>query len=392
MKHITSGHSRLLVLLGAVLSLAACGGSAPPAASAPPASAATQASAASATGAAAKPAGSPSAPASAKPAASAKPGASAKPSALVVPKAAAGTITVAAVGGSPSFSPIWAGVDNGLFEKYGAPVQLITTTAPPAMAALLNGDVQVAVDGGAMVGADTAGTKLAFIAAQQNAFNQFTVEAKASIKSLPELKGHTVGAASPGSAATVAFETILKSAGLDPKNDVKWAYLGTPAAQWAALEKGEIDAGIDAWPFNVLAREAGFIKLADGKEMKLAGASNTIGVSRAWVKANPKLVDGFLRALTEGAYIANTDKTKALASIKKHALVPQSNDAVLNEGFDRFAGTFPVPPYITKEAVQEAITDSPNPAVKQRKPEDYIDNAPLDAIVASGFTKQFAKA
>ena len=50
-----------------------------------------------------------------------------------------------------------------------------------------------------------------------------------------------------------------------------------------------------------------------------------------------------------------------------------------------------MPPYITTEAVQEAITDSPNPAVKQRKPEDYIDNAPLDAIVASGFTKQFAK-
>lgn len=374
---------QFVVLIGVLLATAACGGSAaaPSSNAAPPSSAAAKAS----------PSAAASAAASAKPGASGPASASAKPSALAIPKAAAGTISIAVVGGSPSFSPIWVGVDNGLFEKYGAPVQLITTTAPPAMAALLNGDVQIAVDGGAMVGADTSGTKLAFIAAQQNAFNQFTVEAKAGIKSLGDLKGHTVGAASPGSAATVAFETILKSAGLDPKNDVKWAYLGTPAAQWAALSKGEIDAGIDAWPFNVLAREAGFNLLADGKEMKLAGASNTLGASRQWVKNNPKLVDGLLRALTESAYIANTDKAKTLASIKKHALVPQSDEAVLNEGFDRFAGTFPVPPYITKEAVQEAITDSPNPAVKQRKPEDYIDNAPLDAIVASGFTKQFAK-
>jgi len=39
--------------------------------------------------------------------------------------------------------------------------------------------------------------------------------------------------------------------------------------------------------------------------------------------------------------------------------------------------------------VAEAIADEPNPGVRQRKPEDYIDNGPLDAIVASGFAKPF---
>jgi ABC-type nitrate/sulfonate/bicarbonate transport system substrate-binding protein len=183
---------------------------------------------------------------------------------------------------------------------------------------------------------------------------------------------------------------MLKSAGLDPKIDVKWAYLGTPAAQYAALTSGQVDAGNNAWPFNVMARQAGFKVLGDGKEMHLAGASLTLGAQRQWVASNQKLVDNFLRALSESAHIANTDKAKAQAAMQKHALSTVNDQAFLDEAFDRFSGTFPEPPYITKEAVQEAITDEPNPAVKGHKPEDYIDNGPLDAVVASGFTQQFA--
>lgn len=35
------------------------------------------------------------------------------------------------------------------------------------------------------------------------------------------------------------------------------------------------------------------------------------------------------------------------------------------------------------------MANTPNPEVKQHKPEDYIDNGSLDAIVHSGFAKQF---
>jgi len=257
------------------------------------------------------------------------------------------------------------------------------------MAALLKGDVQVAVDGGAMIGFDPPGTKLAFVGAQQNAFNQFDVYAKPAIKSLQELKGKTVGAASPGSAATVAFEIILKSAGMDPKKDVQWVYLGTPAAQWTALSNGQVDGGINAWPFALLARQAGFNKLADAKEMKIAGASNTLGVQRDWLKKEPKLAEGFMKAFTEGSSLANNDRAKFVAAISKHTEV--TDQGQLEEAWDRFKGTYPQPPFISKEAVQEAIDDEPNPAVRNHKPEDYIENAPIEALVASGFTKQFAK-
>jgi ABC-type nitrate/sulfonate/bicarbonate transport system substrate-binding protein len=261
-------------------------------------------------------------------------------------------------------------------------------TAPPAMAALISGDVQVAMDGGALVSADVTAQKLAFVGALQNGFNQFVMYVKPSINSLADLKGKTIAVGTPASAATITAELMAKSAGVD-KNDIKWIYAGTPAAEWAALQQGQVDGATLVWPFDMQARAANFKLLADGKQMKLAGASLNMGVQREWAKNNGPVLQNFLKAVTEAAYLANTDKEKAESAVSKRLNV--TDQAQLDEAFNRFAGTYPVPPYITKEAVEEAIRDDPNPGNKQRKPEDFIENGPLDALVASGFTKQFEK-
>jgi len=63
----------------------------------------------------------------------------------------------------------------------------------------------------------------------------------------------------------------------------------------------------------------------------------------------------------------------------------------LEDAYQRYRNTFPNPPYVTKDQVLEGMANTPNPEVNQHKPEDYIDNGPLDAIVQSGFAKQFVK-
>ena len=380
-------HSTIAAFAGICLLLTACGGAASVPALSTPAS--PSASAATASSAAAKPASSTPASASAKPAANASdkpvgPAVSSQPITAAKP----GTINLALVGGSPSATPIYVGLENKIFEKYNAPVQLIIMTAPAAMAALIGGDVQVAMEGGALVSADTTAQKLAFIGAVENGFNQFVAYTKPDIKSLSDLKGKTLAVGSPASAASIVFELMVKSAGLDPKKDVKWIYAGTPAAEWAALLQGQVDGATLVWPFDIQAKEKGFNLIGDGKQMKIAGASLTVGAQRDWLKNNGPLAQNFLKALTESSYLSNTDKAKAEGAISKRLNV--TDQSQLDAAFERFSGTYAVPPYITKEAVQEAITDDPNPANKQRKPEDYIDNAPLDALVASGFTKQFA--
>jgi ABC-type nitrate/sulfonate/bicarbonate transport system substrate-binding protein len=374
---------------GLGLLLSACGGATAPAS--PPAS--TPTSPTTSAAASAKPAASTAASAAAKPAASA----AAKPSGEVgpnlssqpIPAAKPGTINLALVGGSPSAGPVYVGLENQIFEKYNAPIQLIIMTAPAAMAATIGGDVQIVMEGGALVSADTTAQNLAFIGGVENGFNQFVAYGKPNIKALSDFKGKTVAVGTPASAASIVAELMVKSAGLDPKNDVKWIYAGTPAAEWAALQQGQVDGATLVWPFDIQAKQGGFNLVGDGKQMKIGGASLTIGAQRAWVKNNDALVQNFFKALTEASYIANTDKAKMEAAISKRLNV--TDQAQLDAAFERFSGTYAVPPYITKDAVQEAITDDPNPANKQRKPEDYILNAPLDQLVASGFTKQFAK-
>ena len=317
--------------------------------------------------------------------------ASGSPAGVKPSAASTATITIGIVGGSPSFTPIYVGVDAGLFQKHGVTLKLVLMTGSVAMAALLSGSVQIGMDGGAMLQADPSGSKLAFIGALQNQFNQFVMVTNPSITAMAGLKGQTVAGATPGSAATVVEQLILKSAGLDPTSDVKWIYAGTPAATWAALQSGQVQGAVQAWPYYLLAEKQGFHVLADAKKMKIAGTSLTLGVSRAWARDNPTLVEGFLKGLVEATALANTDRAKSEAAIARHLNKDLTTDkTALDAAFDRMAGTFPQPPYITKEAVAEAIRDEANPAVHQHKPEDYLDNGPLDAIVASGFTKPFA--
>lgn len=382
----------LLGMCVALSLLAACGGATTPASTAP--TTPSPASVAASQSVSAKPAASTAAApvsASAKPAASASASGAAGPqqTSQQIAPAKSGSINLALVGGSPSATPLYIALENKLFDKYNVPLQLIIMTAPAAMASLISSEVQVSMDGGALVSADTTAQKLAFAGALQNGFNQFVAYTKPSIKSLSDLKGKTLAVGTPASAATAAFALMVKSAGLDPKNDIKWVYAGTPAAEWAALQTGQVDGATLVWPFDGQAKQAGFNLVGDGKQMKLAGASLTIGVQREWTTKNGPLLQNFFKAVTEASYLANTDKAKAEAAVSKRLNV--TDQAQLDAAFERFAGTYPVPSYMTKDAVQEAITDDPNPANKQRKPEEYLENSTLDALVASGFTKQFEK-
>jgi NitT/TauT family transport system substrate-binding protein len=358
------------VVLCVSLLLAACGSSAvQPAASSP---------------AAAKPVAS----ASAKPAASA----AAKPA---VPAASGTTkMTIATVGGSPSIANIWVGMDQGIFARYGLTLELIDLTAPAGIAALFSNQVQMLIDAGAPIQGDVSGTKLAFLGATQSNYNQFVLMAKNNIGSIPDLKGKTVASSTPGAASDNVLVIMLKQGGLaDPKTDMKWIYSQTSPAQAAALTSGQVDLAALTWPYYIGAKQSGFKVLGDSKDLKLPGASSTLAVSRSWVKDNPKLVDSFLKALIEATALTNSDRDKAVAAIANHLRKGDSlqDKTELEDGYERYRNTFPNPPYVTKEQVEEGMANTPNEEVKQHKAEDYIDNGPLDAIVQSGFTKQFVK-
>lgn len=297
-------------------------------------------------------------------------------------------IRLAVVGGSPSFTGVWLGVDNGIFDKYGVRVTLLAMNGSVALETLSAGEIQIAGDGQTMVQADPTGTRLAFVAALQNEFAGFMVYARPEFRSIQDLKGQVVAGTTPAATSTFALSNALRRAGLDPVAGVKWAYLGTPASQTAALSTGVIAAAVLPWPFNFVADKTGLRMLADLKGWHIPAAATNLAIRRDWAAANQPILIAFLKGLIEATALAKSDKAAAERVIAKYLKL--TDPAQLEAGYYRFASVWPNPPYITREAVAEAIRDVPSPEAKKHAPADFIDNGPLDAIVNSGFMNQFA--
>lgn len=308
-------------------------------------------------------------------------------SAVAAPEPAG--IQFAVVGGSPSFTAIWLGVDNGIFEKYGVRLTLQKMNGSVALQALLAGDIDIAGDGGTMVQADPTGAQLAFVGALQNEFAGFFVYARPQIRSFQDLKDQVVAGTTPAATATLALINALRRTGLNPTTDVKWIYLGTPANQLAALEKGLIAAASLPLPFNFAADKEGLRKLADLKTWHLPAAATTLAVRREWAAKNQQSLVAFLKGLIEATALAKSNRAAAEKVIAKYLKLTDKLE--LDASYDRFADVWPNPPYITLEAVAEAIRDVPSPEAKKHVPADFIDRAPLDAIMRSGFANQFIK-
>ncbi|HEX6510969.1 MAG TPA: ABC transporter substrate-binding protein [Chloroflexota bacterium] len=274
--------------------------------------------------------------------------------------------------------PLYLGLDEGIFQKHGIKLTLVSTSAPVAVAGLSSGDIQVSTFGGTIIDADPDGAKLAFVGALLTEFAQFAVYGKSAYKSVKDLTGTTIAGSSPSASATLAARAMFKRNGMDPDKDVKWIFAQTTQAQLAALVTGQVDASVVSWPTYLEAQKAGFVKLGDAKDLHIPAASSSLSVARSWVRDNPNVVRRYLEAMIEAISIVNGDKAKAEASLGSHLKV--SDQTALDDGYARYT-PFPNPPYMTAEAVQEAIDDTATAAVKTHKPADYIDNGPLDAIV-----------
>ena len=295
----------------------------------------------------------------------------------------------AVVGGSPSFTAIWVGTDAGIFEKYGVRLDLRSMNGSVALSALMSGDIEIAADGQTMVQADPTGSRLAFVGALQNEFAGFVVYTRPQIRSFRELKGQSVAGTTPAATATFAMRNALERAGLDPAADVTWVYLGTPAAQLAALGKGLIAAAALTWPSIFTAEREGLRKLADLKGWHLPAAATTLAVKRDWAAQNRDRVVAFLKGLIAATAAAKSDKDAAEHAIAKYLRL--SDKALLDASYSRFADVWPNPPYITSAAVAEAIRDVPSIEAKRHEPKDFVDNSFLDEIMRSGFADPFLR-
>jgi ABC-type nitrate/sulfonate/bicarbonate transport system substrate-binding protein len=372
---------RLFPALALALLLAACGGSAAPAAptSSPPASAAAP-----------KPA---SAPASAKPASSAaaKPAASGSAVASAAAKPAAGApgqiksfySTV-----SPTFTPLWIAKEAGIFQKNGLDVDVQLLQNPSGTAALLANQVQIGLSGAAdLLGPNTNGGDLIAMATMTSTY-PYVFEVSKDINTPADLKGKKIGASQAGGSDYVALLSVLGKLNLDFQKDVSILFVGGIPQRTAALLGGNVVGTLTAPPETLKVEGQGFHSLVDVTSLNLPSATSTLTAHRAWVDANHAAVQKFVDSLIEAIAREKADKAYAEQVMSKYLKLDDKPS--LDAAYDFFAlKILPSQPDVSAAQFSDTVENlgKANPAIKSVDLSKVIDDSFVQDAVKRGVGK-----
>ncbi|HWP59093.1 MAG TPA: ABC transporter substrate-binding protein [Candidatus Acidoferrales bacterium] len=207
------------------------------------------------------------------------------------------------------------------------------------------------------------------------------------IRTLDDLKGKKIGISSLGSAGDLIFSYVLRKYGYDPKRDFFWLSVGNTAERLQALFSGAVDAVDVSYPADVQAERRGYrVLLEAGNELVYPTAS--VVTRRKTIREDRDTVMRFVRSYVEGVAFLKQNKEFSQKVLAKYL---RTNDPEYLEGaYAIYKEDFISAPYpITKnlDAIYELVA-ARNPAIRNRKPEEFVDASFVAELDKSGFIKK----
>ena len=203
--------------------------------------------------------------------------------------------------------PTEIAVRKGFFRQEGLDPEIILIRgADITIKALLTRHIDYATPLPSLVAAAMRGlpVKLIGIIVKKTSF---VLVSNPSIRSIPELKGKTVGVGNLGAAADFVLRAALRSGGLDPNHDVKILSLGGSRERFASLQAGVIAATVLVAPYNLQAEKLGFRSLLWlGKLMDLPQGG--LGAHEEKLTKNPDEVVRVMKAASRGIRFIKSNK------------------------------------------------------------------------------------
>lgn len=287
-------------------------------------------------------------------------------------------LTVATVGDTATFGPIYFAQEQEIWTKYGLKVKRVSLDAAASVAALVSGDVQIVLDGPGVIDASLKTDKVKVV----GTYGQiaYSLYAK-NISKLEEIKGKTIGSTAPGGANDYVARTMIRSIGMQQGKDVKILYAGSATAILAAISEGKIEAGLISPPTTIQAEQMGLKQVVSNmSDVKgVLGMYGVMGLYQPFAEKNPQAVENFFKAYVEASKLMKTDKTATIAALKKHMRV--TDDKVLDASYETYKVLWPTDLHLPESEIEflmEELSEK-NPLAKTKKTGDITDHRYADA-------------
>ena len=282
--------------------------------------------------------------------------------------------------------PLWVIADNKLDQRYGVDVKTIYIAGGATLThSLVAGDIDIALTGGAVVGAVLSGADLVYAGIGLSTYG-FTVYAKPEIKSIDDLRGKIFGVITRGASSDHAAIALFNRYGMKAGQDVKFLYFARQGDLLAALDKGVVVAGVFSSPTTVMAKRLGYRELVNIASFKLPYPHNAIATRKTLVRQNPDLIKGFLKAYLAAIKIIHEDPETAKRALSR--FLGTKDTEMIAESYSGLAQLFLKVPYMPEEAIRTVLSLSDHPKAAQADPKDFFDNRPLKELEDSGFVKE----
>ncbi len=285
---------------------------------------------------------------------------------------------------SATSTPLWVGVDYGLFRRYGFDATIVGLAPAAATQAVQSGSVPFAATAGSTASAFVSGAHdLVYVAGLLNKV-LFQLVAQPQYTRVDDMRGKTIGTSTRGSSSDIALKEGLRSYGLDPDRDVQILYLRDQAGIFTGLVNGQTAGGFLASPFNKQARDQGYNLLFDTANLDVEILGLNITTTRGLLERDPESVRRFLMGYVESIEYARRNPDGTIDSIMRGT---KSDDrALAADSYQLYRAVWD--PWPSVRALQTFLDNLDVPGASEVRAEQLIDDRVLRDLQSSGWLAQ----
>jgi ABC-type nitrate/sulfonate/bicarbonate transport system substrate-binding protein len=275
-----------------------------------------------------------------------------------VPTFAAEKIQTGLIGAANAVEwPFYIGQEKGFFREAGVDLDVIYVPTPAGLVQQLAAGSLDVVDIGAVepIHAVARGAAVAILRIS-GAVSPYAIMAKTEIKTIKDLKGHTVVIGGLVDINRVYLERVLKAAGLKD-SDIDITTIGNTAGRFAALKSGAADATMLAPPVNFFAEAAGFHSIGMMIDYTKDLPFGATDVSLAFANQHHDAVVKFTGALNKSFAWFNNDANRdgAIDILVKEMQAKNRDDVAKSYDYLRKIGFFPVDGAISRKRLESLM-------------------------------------